>query len=65
MGNSEQQRENKAAEVPDHGGASGLLRAWSDGDRAALDRLTPVVCDVVFLDPSAFPITYSFVHRAT
>jgi len=22
---------------------SGLLRAWSDGDRAALDRLTPIV----------------------
>jgi RNA polymerase sigma-70 factor, ECF subfamily len=24
---------------------SGLLRAWSDGDRAALDRLTPIVYD--------------------
>jgi len=24
---------------------SGLLRAWGDGDRAALDRLTPIVYD--------------------
>src|ERR1700675_884807 len=44
MGNSEQPV-NKAAQVPDHGEVSGLLRAWSDGDRAALDRLTPIVYD--------------------
>jgi RNA polymerase sigma factor (TIGR02999 family) len=42
MGNSEQPV-NKAAQAPDHGEVSGLLRAWSDGDRAALDRLTPIV----------------------
>jgi RNA polymerase sigma-70 factor (ECF subfamily) len=27
------------------GQVSGLLRAWSDGDREALDRLTPIVYD--------------------
>jgi RNA polymerase sigma-70 factor (ECF subfamily) len=27
------------------GEVSGLLRSWSDGDRAALDRLTPIVYD--------------------
>jgi len=27
------------------GEVSGLLRAWGDGDRAALDRLTPIVYD--------------------
>src|SRR5271157_5571350 len=27
------------------GDISGLLRAWSDGDQSALDRLTPIVYD--------------------
>src|ERR1700719_87732 len=44
MGNSEQPV-NKAAQAPDNWEVSGLLRAWSDGDRAALDRLTPIVYD--------------------
>jgi len=44
MGNSEQAL-NKAAQAPDIGEVSGLLRAWSDEDRAALDRLTPIVYD--------------------
>src|ERR1700720_2606829 len=44
MGNSEQPV-NKAAQAPDTWKVSGLLRAWSDGDRAALDRLTPIVYD--------------------
>jgi RNA polymerase sigma-70 factor, ECF subfamily len=35
----------KEAQAPDNAGVSGLLRAWSDGDRAALDRLTPIVYD--------------------
>ena len=43
MGNSE--LPVNAAPVPDNGEVSGLLRAWSDGDRAALDRLTPIVYD--------------------
>ena len=30
---------------PPAGEVSGLLRAWSEGDRAALDRLTPIVYD--------------------
>ena len=30
---------------PPLGEVSGLLRAWGDGDRAALDRLTPIVYD--------------------
>jgi len=34
-----------AAPASDNGEVSGLLRAWSDGDRAALDRLTPIVYD--------------------
>src|ERR1700692_105602 len=33
------------AETPPVGEVSGLLRAWSDGDRGALDRLTPIVYD--------------------
>ncbi|HVR26820.1 MAG TPA: sigma-70 family RNA polymerase sigma factor [Candidatus Polarisedimenticolia bacterium] len=33
------------AQKPPCGEVSGLLRAWGDGDRAALDRLTPVVYD--------------------
>ena len=37
-------RENEAKTQPT-GEVSGLLRAWSDGDRAALDRLTPIVYD--------------------
>jgi len=32
-------------EKPSVGEVSGLLRAWGDGDRAALDRLTPIVYD--------------------
>lgn len=35
----------KEAQAPDSAEVSGLLRAWSDGDRAALDRLTPIVYD--------------------
>ena len=31
--------------TPPCGEMSGLLRAWSDGDRGALDRLTPIVYD--------------------
>jgi RNA polymerase sigma-70 factor (ECF subfamily) len=31
------------AQKPPIGEVSGLLRAWGDGDRAALDRLTPIV----------------------
>jgi len=42
MGSSEEPA-NKATQAPDHAEVSGLLRAWSDGDRAALDRLTPIV----------------------
>jgi RNA polymerase sigma-70 factor (ECF subfamily) len=30
-------------EAPPCGEVSGLLRAWSEGDRAALDKLTPIV----------------------
>ena len=30
---------------PPCGEVSGLLRAWGDGDRRALDRLTPIVYD--------------------
>ena len=33
------------AKTPPCGKVSGLLRAWSDGDRAALDSLTPIVYD--------------------
>ena len=33
------------AQKPACGEVSGLLRAWGDGDRDALDRLTPVVYD--------------------
>ena len=33
------------APKPPCGEVSGLLRAWGDGDRDALDRLTPVVYD--------------------
>ena len=33
------------ARKPPCGEVSGLLRAWSDGDRGALDRLTPIVYD--------------------
>jgi RNA polymerase sigma-70 factor (ECF subfamily) len=34
--------DNEAQHSP-YGEVSGLLRAWSGGDRAALDRLTPIV----------------------
>jgi RNA polymerase sigma-70 factor, ECF subfamily len=42
MGNSEQpvRKETQAA---DYAQVSRLLRAWGNGDRAALDRLTPIV----------------------
>jgi RNA polymerase sigma factor (TIGR02999 family) len=33
------------AQKPPCGEVSGLLRAWGDGDRDALDRLTPIVYD--------------------
>src|SRR5271166_3484455 len=33
------------AKTPPCGEVSGLLRAWGDGDRGALDRLTPIVYD--------------------
>jgi RNA polymerase sigma-70 factor (ECF subfamily) len=42
MGNSEQPG-HREAQAPADAEVSGLLRAWSDGDRAALDRLTPIV----------------------
>ena len=35
----------KEGQAPDDAEVSGLLRAWSKGDRAALDRLTPIVYD--------------------
>lgn len=38
-------RDNSERETPPCGEVSGLLRAWSDGDRAALDKLTPIVYD--------------------
>src|SRR5271157_858082 len=31
--------------TPTGGEVSGLLRAWSEGDRGALDRLTPIAYD--------------------
>jgi RNA polymerase sigma factor (TIGR02999 family) len=34
---------HKEAQAPDNAEVSGLLRAWSNGDRAALDLLTPIV----------------------
>src|SRR5271155_5267594 len=43
MGNTELPANTLPA--PDNREASVLLRAWSDGDRAALDRLTPIVYD--------------------
>jgi RNA polymerase sigma-70 factor, ECF subfamily len=33
------------AKGPPRGQVSGLLQAWSDGDRGALDQLTPIVYD--------------------
>jgi RNA polymerase sigma-70 factor (ECF subfamily) len=36
---------HQEAQASDNAEVSGLLRAWSDGDRAALDRLTPIVYD--------------------
>jgi RNA polymerase sigma factor (TIGR02999 family) len=44
MENSEQSAHNEA-QATDNAEVSGLLRAWSEGDRAALDRLTPIVYD--------------------
>jgi RNA polymerase sigma-70 factor, ECF subfamily len=37
--------QNDEAGTPSGGQVSEFLRAWSDGDRAALDRLTPIVYD--------------------
>ena len=42
MGKSTRRQEDEAR-TPPYGEVSGLLRAWSDGDRGALDRLTPIV----------------------
>jgi RNA polymerase sigma-70 factor, ECF subfamily len=42
MGTSRRPQEDEAR-TPLYGEVSGLLRAWSDGDRGALDRLTPIV----------------------
>jgi len=36
---------DEESRTPPCGEVSGLLRAWGDGDRAALDRLTPIVYD--------------------
>jgi len=44
MENSEQSRTTRRR-ATDNAEVSGLLRAWSEGDRAALDRLTPIVYD--------------------
>ncbi len=44
MGNPIQPRDDEA-KTPPCGEVSGLLRAWSDGDRGALDKLTPIVYD--------------------
>src|SRR5271169_5105067 len=44
MGKPIQPQEDDAKTSP-CGQVSGLLRAWSDGDRDALDRLTPIVYD--------------------
>jgi RNA polymerase sigma-70 factor (ECF subfamily) len=42
MGNSEQPV-RKETQAPDNAQVSRLLQAWGNGDRAALDRLTPIV----------------------
>jgi RNA polymerase sigma-70 factor (ECF subfamily) len=39
------QPQDDEAKTPPCGKVSGLLRAWSDGDKGALDRLTPIVYD--------------------
>jgi RNA polymerase sigma-70 factor (ECF subfamily) len=39
------QPQDDNANAPPCAQVSGLLRAWSDGDRDALDRLTPIVYD--------------------
>jgi RNA polymerase sigma-70 factor, ECF subfamily len=44
MENSEQSA-HKEGQAAENAAVSGLLRAWSEGDRAALDRLTPIVYD--------------------
>jgi RNA polymerase sigma-70 factor, ECF subfamily len=44
MGNPTQPRDDEA-KTPPCGEVSSLLRAWSDGDRGALDKLTPIVYD--------------------
>ena len=44
MGKSTRPHDDEA-KTPPGGEVSGLLRAWSDGDRGALDKLTPIVHD--------------------
>jgi RNA polymerase sigma-70 factor, ECF subfamily len=44
MGKSTPSHDDEAR-TPPCGEVSGLLQAWSNGDRAALDRLTPIVYD--------------------
>lgn len=39
------QPQDDDAKAPSCGQVSGLLRAWSDGNRDALDKLTPIVYD--------------------
>jgi RNA polymerase sigma-70 factor, ECF subfamily len=39
------QPQDDEAKTPPCGKVSGLLRAWGDGDKGALDRLTPIVYD--------------------
>lgn len=36
---------SRGADTPDHDDVTVLLRRWSDGDRAALDRLMPLIYD--------------------
>jgi len=36
---------DEESKAPPRGEVSGLLRAWGDGDRGALDKLTPIVYD--------------------
>src|SRR5579862_7432574 len=38
-------RDNGEGNAPPCGDVSDLLRAWSDGDRGALEKLTPIVYD--------------------
>ena len=47
MGKLPRSRDDEANALP-IGEVSGLLRAWGDGDRAALDKLTPIVYDELY-----------------